>query len=128
MSTDLGTLLKLEVPVIVRIARRNLPVDEIMSWVPGMIIDLNKDADDELELMVNNVAIGTGTAAKIGENFGIRMTFVGDLRSRIEALQSRSQSLAENFVSADSAVASAAPGTIPEAEAVVENVISNEDW
>jgi len=128
MSTDLGTLLKLEVPVIVRVARRHLPVDEIMSWVPGMIIDLNKDADDELELMVNNVAIGTGTAAKIGENFGIRMTFVGDLRSRIEALQSRSLSLGENFVPVDSAPPGATPGTIPEAEAVVENVIPNEDW
>jgi hypothetical protein len=30
--------------------------------------------------------VGAGLAVKVGENFGIRLTFVGDLRKRIAAM------------------------------------------
>ena len=30
--------------------------------------------------------IGQGTALKVGENFGVRVTFVGDLKDKIDAL------------------------------------------
>ncbi len=83
---DLEHTMKLEVPVIVQIAERRVSVGEVVSWSPGAIIELNKTVDDELQLQVNNVPIGTGTAYKIGENFGIKISFVGDLRSRIKAL------------------------------------------
>lgn len=83
---DLEHTLKLEVPLIVQIADRLMPLREVISWGPGAIIELNKTVEDELQLLVNNVPIGTGTAVKIGENFGINISFVGDLRSRIRAM------------------------------------------
>ena len=43
-------------------------------------------ADDELELLVNNKPIGAGTAVKVGENYGLRVTYVGDLQERIAAM------------------------------------------
>ena len=36
-------------------------------------------ADEDLEVMVNNKPIGAGLAVKVGENFGVRVTYVGDL-------------------------------------------------
>ncbi len=83
---DLEHTMKLEVPVIVQIAERRMPLQEVLAWSPGAIIELHKTVDDELQLLVNNVGIGTGTAVKIGENFGIRISFVGDLKSRIQAM------------------------------------------
>ncbi|MFG0253235.1 MAG: FliM/FliN family flagellar motor C-terminal domain-containing protein [Phycisphaerales bacterium JB038] len=83
---DLEHTMKLEVPVIVQIAERQMSLREVIAWGPGAIIELNKTVDDELRLQVNNVPIGTGSAYKIGENFGIKISFVGDLRSRIQAL------------------------------------------
>jgi len=78
--------LKLEVPIVVRLAERQLPVQDVLRFVPGSLIELPKDADDELDLLVNNKAIGQGTAVKVGENFGLKVTFIGDLRARLEAL------------------------------------------
>lgn len=86
MKSDIRSILKLEVPLIVRIAERVMHVDEVVQWVPGMIIEMAKSADEELELLVNNVTIGVGSAVKITENFGIRISFVGDLRERIGAI------------------------------------------
>ena len=86
MTADIKAILQLEVPVIVQIAKRSMTVKEVTSLVPGAIIELPKLADEELELMVNNVGIGTGTAVKVGENYGIKVTYIGDLTDRVAAL------------------------------------------
>ncbi len=86
MPAGLESILTLEVPVIVQIAERTMPVEEVLSIVPGAIIELPKSADDDLEILVNNKAIGTGAAVKIGENYGIRVSYIGDLSQRITAL------------------------------------------
>lgn len=86
MPTDVSTILKLEVPVIVQIASRMMSVREVAALAPGAIIELPKLADEELELLVSNRPIGTGTAVKVGENFGLRIHYVGDLKQRIRAM------------------------------------------
>ena len=86
MPADLKSILSLEVPLIVVIGSRDMPVKEVMNLAPGAIIELPKLANEDLEILVNNKPIGVGTAVKVGENFGIRVTFVGDLKSRISAL------------------------------------------
>ncbi len=91
MPTGLETLLTLEVPVIVQIADRVMTVDEVTSIAPGAIIELSKPADADLEIRVNNKVIGTGTAVKVGENYGIKVSYVGDLSQRITALGPRGQ-------------------------------------
>ena len=89
MGSELGSILSLEVPVIVCLGETSMDFDEIISWVPGAIVQLEKSADDELDLRVNNVPIAEGRAVKVGENFGIRISFVGDLRSKIDAISGR---------------------------------------
>lgn len=81
----IGSVLKLEVPIIVRLGERLMTVEEVIGLAPGALIELPKSAEAELDLMVNNKVVGTGTAAKVGENFGIRISFIGDVRSRLEA-------------------------------------------
>lgn len=86
MPADLASILNLEVPLIVVIAQRDMPVREVMNLAPGAILELPKGAHDDLEVMVNNMPIGAGQAVKVGENFGVRITYVGDLQERIEAM------------------------------------------
>lgn len=89
MATELETILRLEIPFVVVLAERSMQVNEVRDLVPGTIIELPKNAEEELEIRVNNRAIGTGSAVKVGENFGIRMDYVGDLALRAEALAKR---------------------------------------
>lgn len=86
MPSDLDSILGLVVPVIVRIAERRLACDEVLKWQPGAIVELGKDADQPLDLMVNNVVVGRGHAVKVGENYGLRIEAIGDLKSRIDAI------------------------------------------
>jgi flagellar motor switch protein FliN/FliY len=91
MSAGLDAILNLEVPVIVRLGERNMTLREVMTLVPGSIIEIPKLADDELDLMINNERIGIGTAVKVGENFGLRLTTVGPPERIAEAINSRLQ-------------------------------------
>lgn len=86
MPSDLSAILKLRVPVIVRMGHRRMALDDVLALRPGAIIELPKQADQPLELMVNNKVIGHGAAVKIGENFGLRVTTVGDPRQRAQSV------------------------------------------
>lgn len=86
MATDIEMILKLEVPLIVSIGTRMVPMEEVLTLGPGSILELGKSSDDELDILINNKPIGTGTAVKVGENFGIQINYIGSSRDRAEAL------------------------------------------
>jgi hypothetical protein len=66
MPADLASLLRLEVPLIVQLAEQAMPVQQVVALVPGSIIEF--------------------AAVKVGENYGIRVSRLGDLRRRLEAI------------------------------------------
>lgn len=88
MPSDLRSILTLEVPLIVLLGERRVRVAEVTSWIPGAIVELPKHSEEELHILVNNKVIGTGVAVKVGENFGVRITYIGDVKHRIQALGS----------------------------------------
>jgi flagellar motor switch protein FliN/FliY len=85
-SPELQRILRLEVPVIVKLAERKLNLSEVMRLGVGAIIEFTKSNDEPLQLLINNKPIGLGEAVKVGENFGLRITQVGDLKQIIQSL------------------------------------------
>lgn len=83
---DLERILKLRVPVIVKLAERKISVQEVLRLSNGAIIEFYKSSDDPLELLINNKPIALGMAVKVGENFGIRLTQVGEVRQIVQAM------------------------------------------
>lgn len=84
----LSRILQISVPLMVVLAQRKMPVREILNICIGSIIEFDKPADEELELLVNNRSIAFGHAVKVGENFGLRVMRIHDVRQRIDALRS----------------------------------------
>lgn len=88
MPDRVQAILKLEVPILVQIGDRRMHVRDVTALTPGSILELSKPIDDDLEILVNNKSIGAGRAVKVGENFGVEVTYIGDLKARIRALGS----------------------------------------
>jgi flagellar motor switch protein FliN/FliY len=86
MPADVQSLLALEVPVIVVLGERPMKLADVLRLAPGTIIELPKNAEAELALLVNNKEIGSGQAVKVGENFGIQLSSIGDVEARVRAL------------------------------------------
>jgi len=83
---ELKRILRLSVPVIVKLAERKLTLAEVMRLGVGAIIEFSKSSDEPLELLVNNKPIAVGETVKIGENFGLKITQIGDVRQIIQSL------------------------------------------
>lgn len=85
-TPEFKRLLAIEVPVIVQLGSRRLTVGEVMRLAVGAIIEFNKSAEEELELLANNKPIGSGHAVKVGENFGIKISHIGTIKETIRKL------------------------------------------
>jgi len=83
---DLGRILKLQVPVIVKLAERRFSMAEVLRIQTGAILEFSKSSDEPMELMINNKSIAVGEAVKVGENFGIRITQIGDVKQIIASM------------------------------------------
>lgn len=88
---ELKRILRLEVPVIVKLAERKLTLAEVMRLGVGAIVEFSKSSDEPLELLVNNKPIGVGEAVKVGENFGLKISQIGDVRQIIKSLGTTSR-------------------------------------
>ena len=85
-SDEMRRVMKLSVPVIVKLAERRLAVGEVLRLGVGSIIEFVKRNEDPLELLVNNRTVAVGEAVKVGENFGLRVKQVGTPGEMVAAL------------------------------------------
>jgi flagellar motor switch protein FliN len=83
---EVQRILKLQVPIIVRLAHKVLPVGEITQFSPGVIIEFDKKVDEKLDLLINNKCIGKGQAVKVGEKFGLKVINMGSIEQMIKAM------------------------------------------
>jgi flagellar motor switch protein FliN/FliY len=85
-DTELQRILHMQVPVIVKLGERKLMLSEVLRLGVGAIIEFYKGSDEPLELMINNRTIALGETVKVGENFGLRITQIGDVHETIKSL------------------------------------------
>jgi flagellar motor switch protein FliN/FliY len=104
-ADDLGRLLRLQVPVIVKLAHRRMRLGEIMRLSVGTIVEFAKPAEEPLDLLVSNVVIGQGDVVKVGENYGLRVTRIGKPAETIRALGGATAPAAPDFQTPDLAAA-----------------------
>jgi flagellar motor switch protein FliN/FliY len=77
----------IEVDVKIKLGETIMPLKKIIKLTPGAIIELNKDVDSLLELVVNDKSIAQGVLVVVSSNnFGLRVTEILDKPSRIKGL------------------------------------------
>jgi len=83
---EVKRILTISVPVIVKLAERRMSMAEVMRLGVGAIIEFAKRSEEPLQLLINNKSIAVGEAVKVGENFGLRITQIGDIKQVIRTL------------------------------------------
>ncbi len=67
-------VLDIEVPVAVVVARKTMPLDQVLQLVPGAMIQFTQPCDEPLTLEVVGRQVGSGVAVKIGDKFGLKLS------------------------------------------------------
>lgn len=84
--TRVERIMRIRVPVIVRLAARRQTVAEIRRFSVGMMIEFDRNVNDHLDLLVNNRCIGIGEAVKTNEHFGLRLSQITTVAERVASL------------------------------------------
>jgi flagellar motor switch protein FliN/FliY len=61
-------------------------MSEVLRLGVGAIIEFSKSSDEPLELLINNKPIAVGVTVKVGENFGLQITQIGDVKAVIRSM------------------------------------------
>jgi flagellar motor switch/type III secretory pathway protein FliN len=76
------SLLKIEANVAVTLAHQDLPVERILQFVPGVMIQFEKPCDTPLCLEIDGNRIAEGEVVKVGDKFGLRITEICNREER----------------------------------------------
>ena len=82
-----GVILDIELPLVVRFGRTELPLRALSRMGPGSLIDLGRSADDPVELLVSNRVVARGEVVVVGGNYGVRVLDVISPRSRMRSME-----------------------------------------
>ncbi len=84
---NIDLILDIEVEVMVRLGESVVPLKEIQRLRPGSIINLDKDTDAPVELVVNDRVIAKGELVVVGsDHFALRITEIETPTERIRTL------------------------------------------
>lgn len=67
------SLLQIEMPVCVTLARKMANAEQVLKLVPGAMIHFNMPCDKPLSLEVDDNVIARGDVVKVGDKFGLKL-------------------------------------------------------
>jgi flagellar motor switch protein FliN/FliY len=69
----IGVILGIDLPVIVRFGRTELPIRTLCKLGPGSVIELGRSPDDPVEVLVGDRVVARGEVVIVGGNYGVRI-------------------------------------------------------
>lgn len=86
-NNGIDMLLDVNLQVSVELGRTRLQIRDILQLGPGSIVELDKQAGDAVDILVNDKPIAKGEVIIIDENFGVRLTSITSVADRIKNLR-----------------------------------------
>ncbi|WP_404336158.1 flagellar motor switch protein FliN [Sphingomonas sp. MMS12-HWE2-04] len=74
VAANFRLLQDVDVKLTVEIGSTTLSLRELLALGEESVIELDRDANELLDIFVNGTLIGRGEVVTVGEKFGIRMT------------------------------------------------------
>ncbi len=84
---NIDLILDIQLKLTARLGQVEMPVGEIMKLAPGSVIDIDRLADEPVELVVNDRPIARGEIVVVQENFGVKITEIISPKDRIKTLR-----------------------------------------
>jgi flagellar motor switch protein FliN/FliY len=75
-AMGLELLLQVGVEVTVEVGRTRSTFSELMKLGPGALIELDRDAHEPADVLVNGKIVAHGEIVTIGDRYGVRITHV----------------------------------------------------
>ncbi|ABK46052.1 flagellar motor switch protein FliN [Magnetococcus marinus MC-1] len=87
LPKNLELLMDVPLEVSVRLGSVSYQIKDLLRLNKGSLVELEKEADDPLEIYVNDRLLAYGEVVMIKDKLGIRITDIVSLKERLENLR-----------------------------------------
>lgn len=87
LTSRIAVILDIDLPVVVRFGRTEMPIRSLAKLGPGAVIDLGRSPDDPVEVLVSDRVVATGEVVIVGGNYGIRIRDVVSPSERVRSME-----------------------------------------
>jgi flagellar motor switch protein FliN len=86
-DSRIEVLLDIDLPLVVRFGRTELPLRQLTRLGPGSVIDLGRSPDEMVEVLVSNRVVARGEVVVVSGSYGIRILDVVSQRERVRSME-----------------------------------------
>ena len=86
-SRTMELLLDVELPVSISFGKAWMPMKEVLKLTTGSIVELNRNLNDPVDVLVNHRLIARGEVVVVDGNYGVRIHQIADREDRLRAIQ-----------------------------------------
>lgn len=72
-SQTLDVILDMDLPLVVRFGRTEMPLKALTALGPGSIIDLGRAPEEPVDVIISNRVVARGEVVMVGGNYGVRI-------------------------------------------------------
>ncbi len=83
---NLGLLMDVELGVMLQFGCRQATLREVLELSVGAVLELDREIQEPVELLLNRRVIARGEVVVIDGNYGLRVTEVASAQQRIDSL------------------------------------------
>ncbi len=80
----LDLLLDVELPVSVLFGKAQIPLQQVLRWTTGSIVELECGVNEPVDVVVNNCVIARGEVVVVDGNYGVRVQEIVSRAKRME--------------------------------------------
>ncbi len=85
-SRTIGLLLDVDLPVSISFGRTRLPMKEVLKLTTGSIVELDRDVNDPVEVLVNQHLIARGEVVVVEGNYGVKIQEIASRNQRLRSI------------------------------------------
>lgn len=81
---DLSMILDIPVTLSMEIGQTRITIEELLKLSKGSVVELQRLADEPMDILINGTLIAHGEAVVVGDRFGVRLTDVISPQERFQ--------------------------------------------
>jgi flagellar motor switch protein FliN/FliY len=86
-ARDIDFLLDIPVKLIVELGKAQVQLGDLLRLGRGSVLELEKSAEEPLDVHINGKLIGRGEVVVVNNKFGIKLTEIAPANERMEMLK-----------------------------------------
>lgn len=86
-SETLDVIMDIDLPLVVRFGRTDLPLKTLTALGPGSVIDLGRTPDEPVDVLISNRVVARGEVVIVSGHYGVRVRDVVSPAERARSLE-----------------------------------------